>query len=281
MKESLIYFCNAIIEEDSISLYTSIADFFQRFNYTDGYINTLQAIYDTSGDSSYLIKIGDLLHENGQNDFAFFCYSKYLKDKNPYLYKKLDSAKPEFFYYNDSRAQFSTEPTLIKLINKNVLLTHLTNLALIYNLIDIVPELINKINIIKDQINIYIKFPGKKFEIKINDINDIVEVIDDYRFLSDALSNIKHHNDLNKLAITLNKKNRLAYLNILDDYIVYDNKQNAIEFYNSAFCSEFDVESVSNYEQLYIIMNKFYLEIGDYYKAVYYQKLIIEEGLKI
>lgn len=280
MKNRLIDFCGGILEHDSYSFYSAVANFFQEYSYTEGYINTLQAIYDVSGNNSYLIKIGDYFKEIGQNEIAFSYYNKCLKSKVPDIYEKIEQTKPCICYSQDPRKQYGNDKTLIRLINKNVVLVHLLKLALDCSFYEIVIEYAQNLHIIADLINEHIKLANEGYASTINNALEIHEVFEDYNFLSNELAKTKHHNDINNLAIELNPNNQAPYFNIMDDYIVYENPKAALEYYNSVYQNQFQSFYIENLKELYQIMHNFFHKIGDYYKVVYYQKLIIEGSLK-
>lgn len=281
MENKIVGFCNGIIEHESFSLYLDISEFFLKYGYIDGYVNTLQAIYDITKNASYLLKIGDYFRDNGQRELAFSYYNKYFKNKNRDLYNRLEQTKPFPHQSHDPREQYGNDNNLIKLIDKNVLLIHLLNFALSYNLFDIVLDLSENVFILAEKINQYLSVSNNNFANSVNNVYEILEIAEDYNLLSNSLAQIKHHNDINRLAIKLNPNNKLPYFNIMDDFIVYDNTQDAIEFYENVYRKQFPWMEYKNLKQLYTTMHNYFREIGDYYKTVYYQKLIIEEGLKV
>ena len=281
MENRIIYYVNKVVHEENFLLYKAISDFFLEYNYQDGYVNALQAIFDISGNTSYLLKIGDHFKENGQNDLAHSYYNMLLKENNKNLYERLEQTNPSSCYAQDIRACYGNDKALIKLIDKNVLLVHLLKLALDYDLKQLVVELSKNIGVVAEKINTHLEYSNSGFAANLSKAYEIQEVLDDYRFLSNELSKKKHHNDLNNLAISLDPYNELAYFNIMDDFVVYDNPQKALEYYNSTYIKPFQRIEVQNLRVLYQNMQDFYHKRGDYYKVVYYQKLIIEEGLKV
>ena len=281
MENRIIDYVNKVVHEENFLLYKAISDFFLEYNYQDGYVNALQAIFDIAEDASYLLKIGDYFKDQGQSELAFSYYNKFLKETFEVLYEKMMQTKPSGCFIHELRAEYGDDKTLIKLIDKNVLLVHLFKLALDYDLKQTVVELSEKLYILADQINAHLENTHSGFAAKINKVYEIPEVFEDYKFLSNELSKKKHHNDLNNLAISLDPYNELAYFNIMDDFVVYDNPQKALEYYNSTYIKPFRRIEVQNLPALYQNIQDFYHKRGDYYKIVYYQKLIIEEGLKV
>ena len=276
VENRVIEFCSAIVERESFSLYSTISGFFKEYGYTDGYINTLQAIYDVSGNNSYLLSIGDYFRDIGQKEIAFSYYNKCFKAQNPKLYERFEQTKPSVYFSQDFRTQYGNDTKLIKLVDKNVVLTHILKLALDYGLREQVVLLAEYIFTIAERINQHLM--SKNFGYK--NVFELQEIVDDYNFLSNELSKIKHHNAINNLAIRLNPNNKLAHFNIMDDIIVYGNPQDALEYYNTVFRNRFiELEAKSLY-QLYSAFEGFYRSIQDYYKTAYYQKLLIEERFK-
>ena len=281
MENKIIDYVNKVVHEENFLLYKAISDFFLEYNYQIGYVNALQAIFDISENTSYLMMIGDYFRDNGQNDLAHSYYNKLLKEKNKNLYERLEQTNPTSCYTQDIRECYGNDKGLIKLIDKNVLLVHLLKLALDYDLKQLVVKLSENIGIIANKISTYLESSNRGYAANLSKAYEIPEIVDDYRFLSSELVKKKHHNDLNNLAISLDPYNELAYFNIMDDFVVYDSPQKALEYYNSTYIKPFQRIEVQNLLALYQNIQDFYHKRGDYYKVVYYQKLIIEEGLKV
>ncbi|MBR6127355.1 hypothetical protein IKQ21_06690, partial [bacterium] len=90
---------------------------------------------------------------------------------------------------------------------------------------------------VKAELVEYIEKNNLNLENSLIDLNTIHETV------SSKLSEVKHHNDINKFAIELNPKNELAYINIADDYIEYNNYDTALQFYNDEYKLAFELDS--------------------------------------
>lgn len=94
--------------------------------------------------------------------------------------------------------------------------------------------------------------------------------------LSDILSTTCNNNDINNLAITLNKSNQKAYINIIDDMLFSQNYNNALDFYNDFYCPNFNTAEQYSITDVCWIISDYYRDIYNFYDAVKLQKLALE-----
>ncbi|MBQ7764199.1 hypothetical protein IJ384_02390 [bacterium] len=98
--------------------------------------------------------------------------------------------------------------------------------------------------------------------------------------LSSILSRVENHNDINKLAIKLNPNNEIAYINILDDLLIYGNYEVAKSFYNNEICPRFNKEKTDSLEEICWRLSSKYSADLKFYKALTFQKLALEFNLR-
>lgn len=242
------------------------ADLFESESYLDGYINTIQAIYDYSHNYKYLEKIADYFLEKQQFNIAFSYYNKYLKQKNNSFYEKFLRTFPIEVRIDETRE--AQNPVLLKLIDLNMVMVHMIIFAHSKKLYDAVIQLSENLDIIKKEIDNFLQG-------RINYGDDISEVYDDYRLLSDVLSKTKKNNEINELAIKLNPQNKKAYLNIIDNCFSDGNFKMALDLYNK-YSKIFNTQLVKDYISLCNALIGIYKDLGDFYSAIYYQKLELE-----
>lgn len=97
--------------------------------------------------------------------------------------------------------------------------------------------------------------------------------------LSVFLSNVKNHNDINNLAIRLNNLNEVAYLNIVDDFITYENYEQALNFFNDIFAPKFSIEPKSTIISICWFLSDKYYARELYFDSIRFQKIAIEQEL--
>lgn len=193
------------------------ADLFESESYLDGYINTIQAIYDYSHNYKYLEKIADYFLEKQQFNIAFSYYNKYLKQKNNSFYEKFLRTFPIEVRIDETRE--AQNPVLLKLIDLNMVMVYMIIFAHSKKLYDAVIQLSENLDIIKKEIDNFLQG-------RINYGDDISEVYDDYRLLSDVLSNFNKDNTNADIYVIGHCARRF-----LDNYLQYKipNNQNPLD----------------------------------------------------
>lgn len=99
------------------------------------------------------------------------------------------------------------------------------------------------------------------------------------KHLSGVLAETLNHNDINKLATRLDPKNEKAYINILGDLITYGNFQQATEYYNNVYKNQFNKNYTNNIANICWIISDFYRDRYEFFNAVQYQKIALEQEL--
>lgn len=117
------------------------------------------------------------------------------------------------------------------------------------------------------------------------DPDDMLDIEDSEKKLSDLFASYTDDIELNKLAIKYNKSNEKAYINILENYINNEKENDALEFYNKDYRKEFDNEEAEDDDRKYkaeffvdVIweVSKYYYDNFDLYKSLYFEQKAVE-----
>lgn len=261
--------------ENILSIYESLAEYYLNIGQMDGYTSSLEKIWHLNHNNELLLKISDIA-KNVLKNYNLSCLFEGL-----YFY----SQAPEHFNsfapisgMNQgliSDIQYEANSSELKLlINRNFICDYMMLHAHQKNDLELVLELSKYLFEIKSQIDIYVQ------ENNITESRELLSIKEDDSAVSNVLSQTKHHNDINKLAIVLNKYNEKAYLNIIDDLLVYKNFQNALDFYNNEYAPAFSKPLIHSASELCWFMSNNYSNKLEFYETLYFQKLAIELELK-
>ena len=282
MRELFTDCAKALLNEvDATIVYDALAGKFNEDLFPEGLINALYALYINTKNSKLLIDITDIIETHWANaDFAYTFYYKYFEQTAPDMFKKLcksyANANGKFIEPEENiHKKLEDNPKVDDLVNRFIMFIYMISYAFKNEEYELMYDLYDSMQIIKDRINTAIKKYG------ITNISEDELFVNDEKYLSEVLSQKEHHNDINKLAITLYKKNKKAYMNIIDDYITYNKEQDAIDFYNNEYCSVFEKESkLTNISELYWKISYYYCNIYDFYKNLSYEKKALECDLE-
>ena len=250
--------------------YRVLADYFAKANFTNGQCACLEKLWHIIKDKNILL---DLIHlsEVKLNDirlarlFNAILFFNYLPNEFMNFIKPLNLA-PDFI--NDIEYEGTTTPWTI-LSGRHLICTYLMIFAAKGNNIQLIVDLIKPLNKIDKEINDYLHNNP-------NNPRYFEEFFNQKRILSDVLSEIEHHNDINKFAIYLNCNNEKAYLNIIEDFIHYKNFDHALDFYNNDYCNAFNRPKAEYLNDICWYLSHFDSNKYEFYKTLCYQKLAIE-----
>ena len=100
------------------------------------------------------------------------------------------------------------------------------------------------------------------------------------KHLSGILSETLNHNDINKLAIRLDSGNEKAYINIIGDMLTYGRLNDAVDYYNNVYAEKFGKITTNNIVNICWIVSDFYRDRYEFYNAVFYQKIALEQEVQ-
>lgn len=259
---------NLINGNDIIETYESLAKLFDETGMYQEEAGILEKIYNLTNDCSYFISIGDIFAQKMENyDFAQKLYEIYLSKAHPKFYEK-------YSYVLDKLGMSGHNPNEIEEIKTEANYLADRYVAGIYILVllnqrkeyDTILECAEKLKIFEMEIN-------SKYKDNTDCLNDI---IDAKNFLAGELANVKHHNDLNGLAMYLNPDYEVPYLNIIDDLLTYENYSDALSFYNNIYAVKFDHSQKDSSIDLCWFMSDRYNAYGQAFDAVRFQQKAIE-----
>jgi len=232
-----------------------------------------EKLWNITQDHELLQKMGDVFHNKVRNkNAALASYNKYLQFTNPDFYYKyvntlielghsdLDSSIDNNDYSRDIVRLCDNLDTVFYMI---LYLIKEKDLDGILQMTEVLKEFKSKI----------------LFDYKFRQDNDMAMLDSMYnsqKFLSESLSEIKNHNDINRAAIYFDTKNKKAYMNILEDLITYKNYDEAINFYNKDFCRAFECNEKTSIVDICWELSDFNRERGLFGDAVFFQKIAIE-----
>ena len=258
-------YANKICNNDNVlNIYYDLLEIFNENGLFQETVGTLESIYNITKEPELYKQIGNIfLTQLRIPENAKIAYERYL-----YL------SQPEFFdYYRKT--------------------TDISSAAIENNGTD--SELINVVDRYSEIVYILVYFLNRKMynemleiasyldclQCKINELNSFDHLpMEHYsnakEHLSYLLSQVKHHNDINRLAIRLNSKNEKAYINIIHDLIEYNNFNEALEFYNNIYIKEFpNIDVVLSIIDLCWQLSDKYGSFGDYYSSILCQQKAI------
>ena len=244
---------NLVKNENILSTYKKLADFYLKQNKMDGYSSTLEKIWHLEKDNEILLKISNVAKNNLINFAPIAGINQNLIDDI------LFEAK-------------TTDFTL--LIHRHFICEYMMIHAFSKNNLQLVLELSHYLFEIKSQIQKYIK------DNTIEDCKEIRTMKDDDCALSNMLADTKNHNDINDLAIQLNPLNEKAYINIIYDLLIYENYDRALEFYNSKYAPTFSKSTINSVSELCWIFSESFSKRFEFYETLLFQKIAIEQELK-
>ena len=278
MRKKFIQFAEIICSDESIlSVLKELKEICSQEELYHEEGGCLEKIWHITHDNQLYEEVGDIfLYKVRNKDIANAAYNKYIYHTNPDFYFKYATNMHSMgFYCIDTE---NTDEDLPESV---------TNLcdrfdAIAYMMIylhkkedyDGVLELVKYLENIKSKI----------FAYKETDRSDKLSYWDDIvsteKHLSEIFTKTQNRNDINQLAIDLDKYNEKGYYNILKDLITYDNYDEAIAFYNNQICENFKNKPINDIKSLCWAVSDFYSGIYEFYNAVFMQKIALEMEMK-
>ena len=267
--ESLfLYYARSIIDLDKpVLIYKELMQIFEEENMFQEQAGMLEKIYNLTLEPYLFEKIGDIaLNKLDNNTLAMCAYTKYISLLNYNFYKNFKQVLEINKFKLPNILEENQNLELQILIDKYVVIVYMMIFLLRHKKIKTVLKLWNNIKYLK-----------KKIE-KINSNEEAIEDIDNSgMYLSHLLSEMKHHNEINKLAIYLCPENKKAYFNIISNLMLHNKYQEALDYYNDVFVQAFKTNmKFDAFPQLCWFLSDRCHQIRDFYSAVAWQKKAIE-----
>lgn len=256
-------------DEDTACIYVQMVPLFQNASLFHEQAGLLEKIYNITLCPNLFEQIGDIMLNKLNNpDVAKIAYSKYLSLDKPEFYSKYINIIDKNFALPDEE---DIDRDLLKLTDKYTVIVYMMVYLYTYKKYSEIIEFTKYTDYLQSIIDDYtVQNPPENLT-PLDDIKNSKEHV------SFILSKIKNHNDINRLAIKFNPQNETAYLNIIDDMIVYNNHEQALDFYNFEYCQAFpNNKQYNSIIDLCWFMSDKYSAIGEYYNSLMRQKKAIE-----
>ena len=276
-----------LAETATEEIYDELLNFVEQFNECWIYCDILLAKRFLTGDSKYLLQAAKICREKIPDaSEALKYYIAYFQSFNTNEFATLIEMLSKEFENNSNIEKeekynpldlvaniVETKSPLTDLYYRHSGIIYLIYFAFKENKFDVVSELKNYLNILKNQI--------EQFVIKTNNYTykEIQLIQSDVQMLSKFLSTKQHHNDINYFAIELNQQNEQAYINIIDDLLTYNNYSDALSFYNNTYCTVFKKMQETNIINICWFLSNYFAKNFNFYKSLFYQKLALEQEL--
>ena len=233
----------------------------------------LEKLFHITKSPELFLEIGDIFLNKVRNrDIANAAYNKYLYHTNKDFYLKYaNNLKALGFNCADTENNDENLPDeLVQKCDKFDLIVYIMIFLHKNNDIESVLALIPVLGKLKEAVTDY-NFIGDKSYLK--------DIENSEKHLSKILSKTKHHNDLNKFAVQLDRENKNAYINIIDDLITYKNYNEAYSYYNDIYCSVSNGVKKQSIVDICWVLSDFYRDNYEFYDAVRLQKMALELDL--
>lgn len=255
-------------EENCQNIYETLIPVFSDEKMYEEQIKLLENLYDITNNPEYLEQIGDIEKNNIKDkDRAQKTYYKYLSETNPSFFKKLkDTTEIEI----ETKTYTIQEKNLLLIIDRYATITSLMiyfhNKNMLTELFEASKYTDKIIKTIENYVQEFKNIEIKPFE-RIRQYN---------QSLSNKLSENKNNKEINELAISYDKNNESAYLNIIDIMINEKKYDEILEFYNTKYTKIFFnmPEAKKASDIIWFLSDKYY-EKSDYYNSLLRKKIAI------
>lgn len=266
---------NLLSETNLLETYQNLSDFWGKENFQIGYCACLEKIWHLNKDSSVLINLADIISRE-LNDERTACLLRAMMfyEYSPDVFIKfLKSIKLDESFIKEIQYESSTTPWIL-LSGRYLIHSYLMIFATKKKELGLVMDLSKNLMKLDSEIQNYL---AQKDLVYDNENNDYLR---SKNSLSEVLAEIEHHNDINRLAISLNPNNEKAYLNIIEDYVTYKNYDEAKNFYNNQYATKFNKIPFDSIIDICWFLSSYYSKKYEFYKTLVYQKLALEIELQ-
>ena len=233
----------------------------------------LEKIWHINHDHSLYEEIGDIFMYKVRNrDVANAAYNKFIHHLHPEFYDKY-ALNLKCMGYNCADTENSDEimpNEIVDLCDRYDTIVYMMLILLKNKDYEGILNLSDSLSTMKSKIY---KYKNQHFSADSSYLDDIKNT--DIH-LSQELSTVQNHNDINRFAISLDEQNKRAYINVLDDFLTYKNYNEAIDFYNKEYTERFNIAKTSDINEICWSVSDFYRDIFEFYNAVRIQKIAIE-----
>ena len=272
MKDKLIKYANDLITTDNVlPIYEDLVQIFDENDMFHEEGGCLERIWHITQDHNIYKQMGDIFLNKVRNrDIAFASYNKYLQFTQPEFYKNyaenLYKLGYENFKYEPDYEDYTRE--VINLCDRYHVIVYISMLLAEKQEYDAILEIADCLKKLKTKIE-ELKICGN------DDKATIEELKDSDNYLSYILSGVHNNNDINSFALELNPENEQAFINITEDFIMSDKKEEALDFYNNN-AENFNRQKVEQPDGLCWAVSDYYRGCQEFYNAVLFQKYAIE-----
>ncbi len=277
MREEFLGFADKLIgQDDLVSVYESLIKIFDEncLFHEEGACN--EKLWHITQKPELYKKVGDVFaNKVGNFEVAFHAYNRYIQFSDENFYRNYMRAVKKLGYEYDKPDEDDYTLEIIKLCDAFDAIVYMMICLFRQKEYNAIFEMDKKLYEMQCKINEYIaRYPDIDSESYVND--NVYSI----KHLSQILSENKHHNDINLLAIKYDNTNKQAYINIIGDYITYKNYNEAIHFYNCTYSNIFSLSNTNNIVDICWHVSDYYRDNFDFYNSVYFQKHALEIYMK-
>lgn len=277
MERKLLQYCKILTEKKNIkSVIKDLITIFNDVGLINEQANLLRIMFHLTKNNNCLIKAGDMYVWGMDNaDVGYTLYDLYLQRTNPQFYERykytINNMSNNRFPYT-----FDTTDYHLEIINLTDRYNAIAGIILYFNQYHMIDEIISAkffLNIINNKIKNYtslnkdIKYPYKE---ELNNINNM---------LAQALSFNENNITVNEFAITLDKTQEQAYLNLINAYISDKKYDKALEIYNN-YCLNNNKNIAETISSMLWATSDMYAKRNMVYRAIKYQQYASEYDLE-
>ena len=256
-----------------IAIYKDLSQIFESVSMYHEQAVCLEKIWNITQEHELLIEMGDIFFQKLRNkNIAYLAYNRFFQFTHPSFYQKYITTLRDLGYTNlDPSLDYNDySRKLIRLCDNFDTICCMMLYLHKHQEYGAIMQLEEYLMKYRDKVHRFLKkHPEEEQEM-------LLEIENNAKKLSEVLSHTKHRNDINKLAISLNPQNKEAYINIIEDFIIYKNYDQAIDFYNNIYCNAFN--NMNNYSLIAICweLSDYNRDKYDFGQAVYFQKIALE-----
>ena len=273
MREKFLDFANGLcnLNYDIIPILNELIKLFDSAGLYHEEGACCEKIYNITNDFSLYEKIGDIfLYKARNKNIAQAAYEEFLKYKLPDFYPKYSENMKQLGYEFSACVSEDLPKELEKLYDRYNVIAYM--MVYLYKKKEYsgVEQLYKYLCDIKNIINTKIDKNSSKYQ---------EELTATENHLSEIFSENPDILNMNELAVLLSGNNRRAYLNIIQYYLKKNKYEKALNYYNNIYAEVFELQNCTTVVQICWDISEYYRSLGDYYNAVFYQKLGIEYKL--
>lgn len=275
MKKKLLQYCKILTEKKNIkSIVNDLINIFYDVGLVNEQANLLRIMFHLTNKSEYLLRAGDLFVGSMDNaDIGYALYDLYFQKTNPQFYERY---KYTLSKMTNNQIPFTIDTTDYSdgIINLTDRYNIIVCIMLYFNQYHMVEDILSAkifLDIIKDKITSYsdknIQYSYKEELYTIN------------KMLVHTLTLNEDNLKINELALSIDKKQEQAYLNLINIYVSDGQYDKAFNVYND-YCKNNDKPPARTVSEMLWAVDKMYAKRNMIYRAIKYQKYVSEYDLE-